>query len=166
MAMQGIPCLYYGTENGLSGHGNRREYVREALWGYQDAFSPDQPLFKIIQDLSALRNRQPPLRFGRQYFRLCSGNQIDFGYSAYPGGVIAFSRILNDRELLVVANTNTRADVTVHVAVDYNLNPQNKVWNLLFSTNPNPSAPAPTASQGSYRTVKVSLSPLEAQVLG
>ncbi|MGD8720572.1 MAG: alpha-amylase family glycosyl hydrolase [Desulfobacterales bacterium] len=166
MTMQGIPCIYYGTEHGLSGHGNRREYVREALWGHQNAFSPDQVLYKTIQDLSALRDRQPPLRFGRQYFRVCSGNQTDFGYSAYPGGVIAFSRILNDRELLVVANTNTHAEVTVHVAVDYNLNPETKVWNVLFSTNPNPSAPAPTASQGFYRTVKVSLAPLEAQVLG
>ncbi|MEN8753645.1 MAG: hypothetical protein AB1Z18_12855, partial [Desulfobacterales bacterium] len=97
-------------------------------------------------DLSALRELQPPLRFGRQYFRVCSGNQIDFGYSAYPGGVIAFSRILNDRELLVVANTNIQADVTVHVAVDYNLNPDTKVWSVLFSTNPNPSAPASTTS--------------------
>ena len=166
MTMQGIPCIYYGTEHGLSGHGNRREYVREALWGLQNAFSPDQPLFKIIQELSALRHRQPPLRFGRQYFRVCSGNQTDFGYSAYPEGVIAFSRILNDRELLVVANANTQAEVTVHVAVDYNLNPETKAWSVLFSTNQNPSAPAPTASQGSFRTVKVTLAPMEAQVLG
>ena len=54
----------------------------------------------------------------------------------------------------------------MHVAVDHNLNPETKVWSVLFSTNPNPSAPDPTASQGSYRTVKVSLAPLEAQVLG
>jgi glycosidase len=166
MTMQGIPCIYYGTEHGLSGHGNRREYVREALWGHQNAFSSDRVLYKTIQDLSALRERQPPLRFGRQYFRVCSGNQTDFGYSAYPGGVLAFSRILNDRELLVVANTNTHAEVTVHVAVDYNLNTETKVWSVLFSTNPNPPAPAPTVSQGSYRTVKVSLKPMEAQVLG
>ena len=69
---------------------------------------------------------------------------------------------LNDRELLVVANTNTQTDVTVHVAVDYNLNPETKVWRVLFSTNPNPSVPAPTASQGTYRTVKVGLKPMEA----
>lgn len=90
MTMQGIPCIYYGTEHGLSGHGDRRECAREALWGHQNAFSPDQVFFKTIKELSALRDRQAALRFGRQYFRVCSGNQTDFGYSPYPGGLLLF----------------------------------------------------------------------------
>ena len=31
-SLPGIPCLYYGTEQGLHGDGND-EAVREALWG-------------------------------------------------------------------------------------------------------------------------------------
>jgi glycosidase len=32
-SLPGIPCLYYGTEQGLAGGGSSSEYVREALWG-------------------------------------------------------------------------------------------------------------------------------------
>jgi glycosidase len=31
--LQGIPCLYYGTEQGLAGRGGSDQAVREALWG-------------------------------------------------------------------------------------------------------------------------------------
>ena len=31
--LQGIPCLYYGTEQGLHGRGDSDQFVREALWG-------------------------------------------------------------------------------------------------------------------------------------
>ena len=37
--------------------------------------------------------------------REVSGNGQDFGHSAGRGGVVAFSRILADREVTVVANT-------------------------------------------------------------
>jgi glycosidase len=36
--LQGIPCVYYGPEQGLSGNGDKPEYVREALWGKANAF--------------------------------------------------------------------------------------------------------------------------------
>ncbi len=69
MTMLGIPCLYYGMEQGFDGHGNPREYVREAQWGVQNSFSQNHELYQFIQDLSTLRNEQPALRYGRQYFR-------------------------------------------------------------------------------------------------
>ena len=37
-ALPGIPCRYYGTEQGLSGAGDAPEAVREALWGKPGAF--------------------------------------------------------------------------------------------------------------------------------
>jgi hypothetical protein len=94
-----------------------------------------------------------------------SGNGIDFGDSPYPGGVLAFSRILNDRELLVAANTGSSA-VRVEVVVDANLNPDGKPWELLFSSRPQPAPPSAAKSRGSLRTVALSLAPMEAQVLG
>lgn len=33
MTLQGVPCVYYGTESGLSGSGDHPEAVRQALWG-------------------------------------------------------------------------------------------------------------------------------------
>ncbi len=166
MTMQGVPCIYYGTEQGLAGNGNRREYVREALWRGPNAFSQTHEFYNLIKGLSDLRNKQPPLRYGRQYFRPCSGNGTDFGYSPYAGGIMAFSRILNDREILVVANTSTGQTTTVHVAVDMNLNSDGRVWTVLFSSESNPPLPAPTATHNGYRTVQVTLKPMEAQVLG
>jgi glycosidase len=33
LTLQGTPCLYYGTEQGLAGRGSSDQAVREALWG-------------------------------------------------------------------------------------------------------------------------------------
>lgn len=111
--LQGIPCLYYGTEQGLQGtqdeNGNptlnSKESVREALWGKNQAFDRSHPLYVQIKDVAQLRQQEPALRYGRLYFREVSGNGQDFGQSQGTGGVLAFSRILVDREILVVANT-------------------------------------------------------------
>jgi glycosidase len=166
MSLQGIPCVYYGTELGLSGRGDRREYAREALWGMADAFSQEHPLYQYLQNLSVLRKQQPALRYGRQYFRACSGNGFDFGYSPFKGGPISFSRILNDREVLVVANTHTQQPTTVHVEVDRHLHPEGKVLEILFPFNWQGAAPAPCATRNSRRTVEVTLGPMEVLVLG
>ena len=166
MTLQGIPCIYYGTEQGLDGRGDRREYAREALWGRPGAFASDHDIYRHIRDLTRLRADNPALRFGRQYFRECSGNGIDFGYSPYPGGVLAFSRILNDREVLVAANASPVQPAQVHVVVDSNLHPPGKTWTVLFSTHSQPQAPMPTSTRGALRTLQLKLAPMEAQVLG
>ncbi|MEP7371875.1 MAG: alpha-amylase family glycosyl hydrolase [Chitinophagaceae bacterium] len=166
MAMQGISCIYYGTEQGLDGHGDRREYAREALWGRQDAFSTSHPLYHHIQNLSQLISEQPALRYGRQYFRKCSGNGSDFGYSPFAGGVISFSRVLNDRELLVVANTNVNEPATVHVVIDKNLNPEGKVMHIIFPFDKRGPLADGCETHGLLRTVKVTVAAGEALVIG
>jgi glycosidase len=112
--LQGIPSVYYGTEQSLSGtvdvNGNAdlsaNESSREAFWGKLNAFDTSAFVFKQIRALSELRDNEPPLRYGRFYFREVSGNGSDFGHSFGAGGIVAFSRILVDREILVVANTS------------------------------------------------------------
>src|SRR6266508_1455240 len=108
-ALQGIPCLYYGTEQGLHGSGGADAAVREALWGKANAFDRAHPFYTAIERLAGIRRSQPALRYGRQYFRPISGDGVHFGISTSGPGVLAFSRILNDQEVLVVANTNTQA---------------------------------------------------------
>jgi glycosidase len=39
--IESIPCLYYGTEQGLHGHGDSDPFVRQALWGKSNAFDVD-----------------------------------------------------------------------------------------------------------------------------
>ena len=115
----GIPCLYYGTEQGLHGIGGSDAAVREALWGKDDAFDPAHPFCSAIAQLSRVRREQPALRYGRQYFRPLSGDGLQFGISPFPAGVIAFSRILNNEEVLVVANTSTTGGFIGEVIVDF-----------------------------------------------
>jgi glycosidase len=128
--LQGIPAIYYGTEQGLMGtvHPDgspdlyNNESVREALWGKPNAFNNQHLLYAQIKALSRLREEQPALRFGRLYFRQVSGNGRDFGYSSGAGGLVAFSRVVSDTEVLVVANTNTQTRFDGLVLQDPDLN--------------------------------------------
>lgn len=165
MTLQGIPCIYYGTEQGLDGNGDRREYAREALWGITNAFSTQHEIFQLIKDLGVLRTTQPALRYGRQYFRAVSGDGHQFGHSPYKGGVIAFSRILNDKEILIVANTNTEQATTVHVAVDKNINAEGKAWKILFPFDRQGDHDKISETHGIYRTIEVTVAPMEVMVM-
>jgi glycosidase len=138
--LQGIPSLYYGTEQGLSGtvdaHGNAdlsaNESSREALWGKPNAFSTATPVFQQIQSLARLRASEPPLTYGRLYFREVSGNGTDFGHSFGPGGLVTFSRILVDREVLIAANTGTQ-QFSGAVLVDRDLNATPRQMRVAYS---------------------------------
>lgn len=163
--MIGIPCLYYGTEQGLSGRGDTRECVREALWGYTD-FDKNQPFYKYIQKLSDLRRGHPALRCGRQYFRPCSGDGLHFGHSPYIDGVIAFSRILSTTEIIVAANTSTTQTRLVHILIDRHVNRQNDRFAVIHSNQADAAAPDPVQNNGPMASVRVQLRPMEVQVLG
>jgi glycosidase len=85
-SMQGIPCLYYGTEQQLhGGNGTNDELVREALWGKvsnpPSPFDQTNKFYKAIRAIAKVRGTQPALRYGRQYFRPISGNGTTFGIS-------------------------------------------------------------------------------------
>jgi glycosidase len=137
--IQGIPCLYYGTEQGLNGRGNKLEAVREALWGKPDKFDQEHDFYKAIQETSRIRAEEPALRYGRQYFREVSPNKYDFNISAVKGGVLAYSRILDDREILVAINTNISDKWDGDVVVDFALNSASPYWQMLYS-NAGPEA--------------------------
>lgn len=179
-SLPGIPSLYYGSEQGLHGNGDRDQNVREALWGKPNAFDPTHPFYKAIQQLTNVRNKQPALRYGRFYFRPISGDSFHFGISNLQQGVLAFSRILNDQEVVVIANTNTQSDFLGSVIIDSNLNPIGVEFKILFSNKTNPTVPEPVISTGTVeihlvdggvssgpaRVLSVTLKPMEIQILG
>ena len=179
-SLQGIPCLYYGTEQGLHGSGSAPEAVREALWGKPDAFDQAQPFYHAIQRLAQVRASQPALRYGRQYFRPVSGDDTSFGISSFAPGVLAFARILNDEEVAVVANTSGQTQ-TLAVIVDETLSAPGDAFKVLYSnkatfTDPGrvtASVPNTTVTQvdgtittGPVHYITVTLQPLEVQILG
>ncbi len=130
-ALPGIPCLYYGTEQGLHGHGSDPA-VREALWG-GPGFSEANFFYREIEQISRVRSLRPPLRYGRFYFRPTSSDGHIFRISNSNGGVLAFSRILNDEEIVVVANTNVAEGISVDVIVDTHLNRPGARFQILYS---------------------------------
>ena len=134
--LQGIPCVYYGTEQGLQGTIDgldAMESVREALWGKPNAFDPASPLYVELQKIVSVRMSEAALRYGRLYFREVSGNRTDFGQSTGPQGMIAFSRILSNREIVVIANTNGSQNFGGSVLVDIDINRANRTMKIAYS---------------------------------
>jgi hypothetical protein len=70
---------------------------------------------------------------------------VNFGVTTFQQGVLAFSRILNDAEVVVISNTNTDPAQTVSfdVIVDQTLNDAGVDFQVLYS---NKSALTPPAS--------------------
>jgi glycosidase len=168
MTLQGIPCIYYGSEQGLDNHEHTedfREYSREALWGEPNAFNTQNEFFKLIKELTTVRSTEPALRYGRQYFRPCSGNGIDFGYSPYKKGILAFSRILNNQEMLIVANTHPAESNFIHIAVDFNLHGDGMQWQIIFPFAQQGNIAGTTNTLNAYRAVGINVSPMEVLIL-
>jgi glycosidase len=185
--LQGIPCIYYGTEQGLKGtqelykpdydpRYGLKEHVREALWGKTNPFDQNHILYKQIKEIAKLRMSQPALRYGRQYFRQVSGNNEDFGFSTEKGGVIAFSRILNDKEVMMVANTNTVNSFSGWVVVDSRINRDDAVFEIAYSNFGTIGRGTLTSKavrfherngstyEGWARSLQISLAPMEIQI--
>jgi glycosidase len=177
-SLPGVPCLYYGTEQGLHGAGSDPA-VREALWGIAPGFPRSSLFYRQIQSVVAVRNGQPALRYGRFYFRPISGDSVNFGVSPYPGGILAWSRILNDQEVLIVANTSTTQTQSVDVILESTLSAAGDGLRVLYSNNAAPAAPGAvrtltqvtvaevdgTTGYGPLNTTRVTLQPMEAQIL-
>jgi glycosidase len=176
--MPGIPCLYYGTEQGLHGSGSDPA-VREALWGITPLFPQTSFFYQEIQKITTVRDAEPALRYGRFYFRPISGDGQTFGVSPFPGGVLAVSRILNDQEVIVVANTSTSQGQSVDVILDTLLSHENTSYRILYSNKNAPAVPSPVRKTGTVtvhevdgsigagplHVIHVTLLPLEVQIL-
>lgn len=165
----GIPCIYYGTEQGFDGGGDSDKYIRECMfggkWGAFDTtgahfFRPGHPVYQRISQIAAVRQKEPALRYGRQYFREISENGVDFGYPADGKCTLAYSRILDDTEILIAMNLDStpRNDF---VTVDSNLTPpEEKMVNLL-----KPGSIAQVVVTGHRHAVRAGLGPHEMAIL-
>jgi glycosidase len=180
--LPGVPCIYYGTEQGLHGYsitGNDDPAVREAMWGIYPAFPVDGIFYTAIQQIMAIRNGQAALRYGRFYFRPVSGDGYHFSVSTYPQGILSWSRIINDEEVLVVANTNITSTLDVDVILELLLSSPGQQPRILYSNKPLPTAPEVvtaiitalvmevdgTTGYGPLHTTHITLLPMEVQVI-
>ncbi len=176
LSLQGIPCVYYGTEQGLAGSGAVNEAVREALWGRPAAFDDTDPFYITLRNIARVRAGNPALRYGRQYFRPISGDRQTFALSTFAPGVLAFSRILNENEIVIVANTDSSAAADISILVDAVLNPAGTTFSPLYSSaDKTETSPVETitmahiigngSSFGTVRAIRVNLAPGEVRIL-
>ncbi len=169
LTSQGVPCIYYGTEQGFDGGGHHDSFVRECMfggrWGAFDSterhfFRPSHPIYKGIAKIAAIRRQEPALRYGRQYFREISGNGSDFGYPVDGNCTLAFSRILDTTEVLIAMNLQAAARQDF-VTIDFNLNTAGaKLENLL-----NPQSQVTVEQRGDRLAVRVPLTAHEVATL-
>ena len=169
LTSQGVPCIYYGTEQGFDGGGDNDSFVRECMfgggWGAFEStlrhfFLPGNPIYKSIAQIAAIRRSESALRYGRQYFREISGNGIDFGYPIDGKCTLAYSRILDTTEILVALNlvADPRADFAT---VDRNLNPTgNPMVDLL-----DPATVIPVEARGDRHAIKIPLAGHQMRIL-
>lgn len=109
----GVPCMYYGTEQGFNGTGDSDHYIRESMFGGawsgfgtqgSHFFDDQHPIYRGIARIAAIRREHPALRYGRQYFRDVSHDGQTFQGPGDNGCLLAMSRVLDRDEVLVVLN--------------------------------------------------------------
>ena len=134
---RGIPALYYGDEQGFTGKGGDvaaredmfasqvPEYAHEPRLGggsaMDSAYDERHSLYRLVQQLAALRRDTAALRSGMQVTRLAEN----------ADGVFAFSRIdpASRQEVVVIAN-NAKVPRAVQVPVS---SAGGGSWKTLFS---------------------------------
>ncbi len=95
---------------------------------------------------------------------------------------MAFSRILNDQEIVFAANTNGSQSIRVEVIIEQQLSQPGDSYRVLYSNQANPKKPEPVIRHGAgtvrvaeldgsvglgpVHTIPVALAPMEAQIIG
>ncbi|HEY0164058.1 MAG TPA: alpha-amylase family glycosyl hydrolase [Sphingomicrobium sp.] len=123
LSARGVPTVYSGDEQGFAGDGGDQD-AREDMFSSHTAvyndndligtaattatsnFDVQHPLYRLIRQLSSVRQREPALRRGATILRAAGD----------APGLLAFSRVLDGREVLVAINTST-APITSNVVV-------------------------------------------------
>lgn len=166
----GTPCIYYGTEQGLSGEGPGDEYIRQPL------FDPTRPdidylntrcrIYQEIGKIAAVQRGHPAMRFGRMYLRETSGNGRDFGLPQGHPCILAFSRILDGQEILVAYNTSASERQEANVIVDAGQHRPGETLRFLYGAEGSVTVEAhPDAANGT-RSVRLRLVPMQFVILG
>ena len=95
---QGIPCIYYGTEQEYQGGNDPTN--REPLWW--SGYDTGNDTFRHIQRLIKVRRAYAPLRRGTMVVRWSTAHVA----TEQDAGVFAFERALDGKTVLVVINTS------------------------------------------------------------
>lgn len=145
----GIPCIYYGSEQGFDGEGDNDRYIREAMFGGEFGafrsrgrhfFDEGNPVYQELSKILALRKQKIALRRGRQYLCPISGDGQNFGYPIVMGermrSIVPWTRLFDDMQLLVALNTDPDQARSAWISMFPRLNPEGKPLTCLYSSDP------------------------------
>ncbi len=117
-------------------------------------FDTQSPAYVRISAMTKTRAEFPALRLGRQYVRPISF--LNNAFNVYSNGeIIAWSRILDDEECLVVLNPHGVAVRGADILVDAALNPVGSSMLLVMSTEEAANAQVATNRVGDQSAVHV-----------
>jgi len=146
----GIPCIYYGSEQGFDGEGDNDRYLREAMFGgefgafrshQRHFFDEDNPVYRELSKILALRREKIALRRGRQYLCTISGDGHNFGYPAVVGGrmfsVVPWMRLFDEQQILLAINTDPDHPRSAWVSLDAGHFAESAKLKCLYSSDPN-----------------------------
>lgn len=151
LTSMGIPCLYYGSEQGFDGAGDNDRYLRECMFGGcfgslkssgRHFFDESHEIYRFIADVIALRGQHLALRRGRQYLReiSASGKPGTFGPPIMIGGevrsLVPWSRLFAGTEILLAINTDVDGERAAWVTVDATLQADTATLTCLYSSDP------------------------------
>ncbi|MBN1960011.1 MAG: alpha-amylase [Deltaproteobacteria bacterium] len=135
-------------ENGVIPFEDR--YIRETMFGGGFGafgtngchfFDSSHPTYTAIAAIASIRNRHDDigmtLRRGRQYQReVRSCGDHTFALTNNGGGVVAWSRILMQREVIIVLNTQAEQTAEADITIDSGLHPPaSPKLHCLYPTN-------------------------------
>lgn len=146
----GIPCIYYGSEQCFDGRGGSDRYIREAMFGGEFGafrtrgvhfFNEDNRVYQELTKVLEIRRKNIVLRRGRQYLRPISApnDGVRFSLPEMVGGeirsVVPWSRIFNNKEILLAINTDYDQPRTAWVTIDNELHQAGDVLKCIYSTD-------------------------------
>jgi glycosidase len=155
MTEDGIPCVYYGTEQEFQGGNDPNN--RERLW--DSGYRTDGATFQFLQKLIKIRKAYAPLRRGDLTLKWTTtrvGQEQD-------AGIVAFERNDGGKKVLVVVNTSdthtseTAATQLGGTAMTTSFSSGTPLSDVLADT--------PTVNVGGGGTLIVSVPPRGAKIL-
>ncbi len=176
----GIPCLYYGSEQGFDSGGRTSGcdvVLRENMFGGRFGglgtqgrhfFNEESHLYRALASLTELRKKLPTLRRGSQVLHRISGDGVNFGHPHRIGcermrSLVCWSRLFLDQETLVVFNTDESNSQTAWSTVAPMLRVDGDQFRLIFWHAHKPAAPPTTILTVEQRsglpTVRIQLPP-------
>ncbi|HEY3452729.1 MAG TPA: alpha-amylase family glycosyl hydrolase [Myxococcales bacterium] len=166
----GTPCIYYGTEQGLSGEGPGDECIREAMFDLadpaRDVLNKDCRIYQAIAAIAKVNRQNHAMRFGRMYFRDVSGDGHTFGLPEAHPCTLAFSRILAKQEVVVAYNTSVDQARGDCVMVDADLHQAGDRLRYLYGGQGEVTVERHPDPENGSLFVRLPLQPMQFVILG